>query len=138
MLALNVKSVLTEDNLCLAVTLDTVSDEGLDTLWQIVLAHPIKDTDDALRIDVGDRGVEGEGCYCVIMDELLARHGLGNSNEEFVDRGVEGVEVFEVDDAVWAGPEGATGMVGFEVHFTFGSNKYDVYLGVLEGMIGDW
>ena len=51
------------------------------------------------------------------MDELRARDGLGNSDEEFVGRGVEGVEDFEVDDSVWEGPEGAAGVVRFEAHF---------------------
>ena len=59
MLALDVKPVLMEDDLHLSVSLGTVPDESLDTLWQIVLTRPIKDTDNALHIDVGNRGVEG-------------------------------------------------------------------------------
>ena len=117
MLALDVKPVLMEDDLCLAVSLGTVPDEGLDILWQLVLARLVKDADDALRIDVGNRGVEGEGCDFVLVDELWARNSIVNSNEEVLGRGVEGVEDFEIDDAVWAGPEGAAGVVGFEVHF---------------------
>jgi len=46
------------------------------------------------------------------------RDVLDDGNKEFVVRGVEGVESFEVDDAARAGgPEEAGGVVGFEVHF---------------------
>jgi len=114
--ALELKTVLMEDDLRLTVTLGTVPDEGLDTLWQLILAYPIKDADDTLRIDVGNRDVEGEGCDFVLVDELRARDGLSNIDKEVVGRGVDGVEGFEVDEDVGRS-RGAAGVVGFEVHF---------------------
>jgi len=81
------------------------------------LSHPVKDADDALRIDVGDRIVEVEGCDFLFVDEVRARDGLGNSNEEVLGRCVEGVEGFEVDDVVWVSSEGEAGVVEFQDHF---------------------